>query len=259
MLEFDEKTALFLEQAYLGADFHRRRQVSFDALAIKPGDTIVDIGCGNGLLTVDLARAVGPVGRVIGVDPSEAMRAPARDRCAEFDRVSIRKGTATDLPIEDNSCDSAVSVQVFEYLEDIPAALSEIRRVLRDGGRLVIGDMHFGTLVWFSDAPERMLRMTQAWDRHLIERALPEHLNGKLVAAGFEVEDVRPLTITDRVLRPDGLAATMLHLLSRYAIQNKLLDAQTVTEWRTEQDALAKAGRFFFSLTHFVTIARKRV
>ena len=73
MLKFDAETTKILDDAYQGADITRRRQASFDALTPIPGETIIDIGCGNGLLTGELARAVGPKGRVIGIDPSECL------------------------------------------------------------------------------------------------------------------------------------------------------------------------------------------
>ena len=77
MLKFDDATTKLLEIAYKGSDISLRRRKAFDALHLAEGDTVVDIGCGNGLLAEEIARAVGATGRVIGIDPSEDMRAPA--------------------------------------------------------------------------------------------------------------------------------------------------------------------------------------
>lgn len=151
MLKFNEETARLMEISYQGADITRRRQASFDALHPIAGNTIADIGCGNGLLTLELARAVGPTGKVFGVDPSRAMREPAIDRCSDFEWVEIVDGTSNKLPFKSGSIDKAVSVQVFEYLDDIAGAISEAHRVLKSGGKLVIGDNHFDSLIWFSD------------------------------------------------------------------------------------------------------------
>ncbi|WP_082643624.1 methyltransferase domain-containing protein [Ruegeria denitrificans] len=73
MLKFDAETTRLLEIAYQGAELTRRRQASFDALRPAPGETILDVGCGNGMLTAELARAVGSDGYVIGIDPSADM------------------------------------------------------------------------------------------------------------------------------------------------------------------------------------------
>jgi SAM-dependent methyltransferase len=257
MLQFDAETARLLEISYQGADVSRRRRASFDALQPKPGEQIVDIGCGNGLLTLELARAVGGEGRVVGLDPSEDMRKPAAERCAAFPCVETMHGTATDMPLEDGSMDGAVSVQVYEYLDDFPAAAKEACRVLRPGGRLIIGDNHWDTLTWYSEDRDRMDRMIEAWDRHLTERCVPAILPPVLAASGFVVEDLVPVPLSDSILKPDGLANMLIVLMERYARDNQLIDDQEAQDWAAEQRALAEAGRFFFSLTHFVISARK--
>lgn len=257
MLKFDKETTRLLETVYQGADITRRRQASFDALRPVAGETIVDIGCGNGLLTLELARGVGPNGKVIGVDPSEEMRKPALGRCGDFDWVEITDGTAIRLPLEPCSVDKAVSVQVFEYLDDLPAAVGEAHRVLKPGGRLVIGDIHFDSLVWFSEQADRMNRMLASWDQHFTERGVPALLPPILRDAGFTLEDIQPLTICDYTLKPDGLAIMMMQLMARYATDNGHVPAQDAQAWLDEQYTLAEKGRFFFSLTHFVVSARK--
>ncbi|MCT8160218.1 methyltransferase domain-containing protein [Pseudoruegeria sp. SHC-113] len=257
MIEFDAETTRLLDSVYQGADVTRRRRGGFDALQPGPGETIVDIGCGNGLLSLELGRAVGPVGRVIGVDPSSDMRKSASNRCAEHPWVDIRHGTAEEIPVETGAADKAVSVQVYEYLADIPAALEEAHRILKPGGRLVIGDIHFDSLAWHSDAPERMARMITAWDRHFVERRVPALLPPLLRDAGFEVEQTIPVPVCDTQLRPDGLANMMIILMQRFAENEGLIPAQEARDWALEQRQLAESGRFFFSLTHFVTRARK--
>ena len=256
MLQFDAETTRLLEAAYLGADFSRRRRASFDALSPAPGETILDIGCGNGMLTAELARAVGEAGRVMGIDPSAEMRAAGEARCSDLPQVSMQHGSADALGVADGSADKAVSLQVFEYLSDIPAALAEVRRALRPGGRLVLGDMHFGTLVWSSDNPDRMARMCASWDHHLEDPATPEKLPRRLRDAGFEVEAVRPLTFLDHRLAPDGLAAMMLILMERYAVAKDHFSAEEAAAWAAEQRQRAADGRFFFSMTHVVISAR---
>ena len=257
MLKFDSETTKLLDIAYQGADVTRRRRLSFDALDPKPGETILDLGSGNGLLSAELARAVGSKGRVIGVDPSTDMTAAARARCDEFDWVDFREGSAYSLPLDDNSVDKAVSVQVFEYLEDIPKAVQEAFRVLASGGRLVVSDIHFDSLVWFTDDKARMDRMITAWDDHFVEREVPAILPPILRQVGFEVEAVNSVTLTDFDLKPDGLAMMMMRLMENFAIQTKLMPEDEAIAWRAEQEMLAAEGRFFFSVAQFAVTARK--
>jgi SAM-dependent methyltransferase len=257
MLKFDADTARFLELTYHGADFTRRRQASFDAIDPGPGETVLDIGCGNGMLCAELARAVGETGTVLGIDPSADMRRAAQERCREYAQVEILAGSAAALPVTDAVADKALSVQVFEYLEDLNGASQDAFRALRSGGLLAVGGMHFDTLAWFSDDPARMDRMIKAWDQHVQIRDSPAQLPSALRQAGFDVETVRPLTICDHRLKPDGLAAMMMRLMRRYAVDNGHVTESEAQAWFDEQECLAIDGRFFFSLTHFVVLARK--
>lgn len=257
MLQFDAETTRLLDMGYQGADIMRRRRLSFDALSPRPSETILDIGSGNGLLSAELARAVGPNGRVVGVDPSQDMRQSAIQRCGEFDWVSFMDGSVYDLPVETASVDKAVSVQVFEYLDDLPLAISEAARVLRIGGRLVISDIHFDSWIWHSDDQDRMTRMIRCWDEHFVERRVPALLPPIMRDAGCLVEDIRSVTITDHDLRPDGLARMMLTLMESFSTQNGLVPSEEAEAWRMEQEELARQGRFFFSITQFAVVARK--
>lgn len=257
MLKFDAETTRILDMAYQGADFTARRRASFDAVRPAPGETILDIGCGNGMLTAELARAVGASGRVIGVDPSPDMLAAGKERCEGYACVEFRSGFAGDIPVEDGLADKAVSVQVFEYIDDISTSLDEMFRCVKPGGRVVISDLHFGTLVWVSDDQERMSRMQESWDQHFASGLVPEKLPGLIRDRGHVVDDVVPITLTDHHLKPDGMALMMMHLMKQFAVSSGHFDADTAQAWFDEQYSLARAGRFFFSMSQFVVVATK--
>lgn len=257
MLQFDADTARILDDGYQGSDVARRRLANLKALSPKPGDRIADIGAGTGLLALDLARAVGGSGDVVAIDPSAEMRAAAAARCAERKNVQILEGTADALPLEDGRLDGAVSLQVFEYLENVPTALAEINRVLRRGGRLVIGDLHWDSHVWHADDRQRMDRILSIWNQHVVEPRIPALLPPMLRQAGFEVEAVTSELCHDVEFRGDGLARMMVHLIRAYCRQTGLADAEEVDAWIAEQDRMAAEGRFFFGITHYVIAARK--
>ncbi|MEX0305254.1 MAG: methyltransferase domain-containing protein [Leisingera sp.] len=257
MLNFDEETTRLLEDAYQGADVSQRRRATFDALAPEPGEHILDIGCGNGLLTLELSRAVGADGHVAGLDASPQMLAAAHQRINGRANVTLVEGDAARLPFDEASFDKAAALQVFEYLTDRRPALRALHKVLKPGGLLAAGDIHWDTLAWHSDNTRRMERMLEAWGRHMAERALPAVLPSELLTCGFRPEAMIPVPVCDTKLRPDGLAAMMIQLIRAFAVNMGAADEDDAAAWAQEQQELADEGRFFMSLTHFVCTARR--
>ncbi|MBW4707136.1 methyltransferase domain-containing protein [Roseobacter sp. YSTF-M11] len=257
MLEFDEKTTKLLEIAYKGGDVSLRRRKAFDALHLSEGDFVVDIGCGNGLLTEEIARAVGSSGQVIGIDPSDDMRTAASLRCSAFQTTEIVNGSADALPLKDGEVDKVVAVQVLEYLPDIPTAIAQVHRVLTTGGRFVAVDTGCKTLDWFSEDEDRMRRVQEAWDHHYVEPRVAALWPRLVRNAGFVAVEVKPFTFADVTLRPDGVAFMLLHLMSSYASENGHMSSKETKAWFDEQIDLAQQGRFFFSLTYYQMSAIK--
>ena len=113
---------------------------------LPPGATVVDIGSGAGMDLLLAARHVGPRGRAIGVDMTEAMRDRARRGAAAcgLTQVEIREGEATALPVDTGSVDVVISNGVLNLVAEKAAAIAEIRRVLKPGGRVQIADIVLG-------------------------------------------------------------------------------------------------------------------
>ena len=101
--------------------------------------------------------------------------------------------------------------------------------------------------------------MMTCWDDHLAERCVPALLPHLLAHSGFRLEGLKTVTLTDQVLKPDGLAFVMMQLMTAFARDRGEIPESEITAWAAEQEDLARAGRFFFSLTQFITIASKQV
>ena len=119
------------------------RQAGLDMLALAPGERVLEIGYGTGHSLVEIANAVGPQGRVFGIDLSEGMCAQAHDRLAKQHlaaTVELSCGDATHLPYADGSMDAVFMSFTLELFDtpEIPAVLAECRRVLRGGGRICV-------------------------------------------------------------------------------------------------------------------------
>ncbi len=111
--------------------------------ALRPGEHVVDVGCGAGIDSLIAASMVGPGGRVIGVDMTPAMLAKAEHSALEvgLEQVTFRQGYAEALPIPENWADVIISNGVLNLFPDKSAALREMARVLKPDGRLQIGDI----------------------------------------------------------------------------------------------------------------------
>lgn len=111
--------------------------------ALLPGEHVVDVGCGAGLDSLIAAQMVGAEGHVIGVDMTPAMLAKARASASETAsaNVTFHEGYAEALPVVDGWADVVISNGVLNLVPDKAAALAEMARVLRPGGRLQIGDI----------------------------------------------------------------------------------------------------------------------
>src|SRR5215217_5201099 len=97
-MQFDGAAARRLEAAYLTPDVVAQRCTQLRILEPRPGERIVDVGCGTGLFVADLAQIAGPDGRVLGVDISPDVLALARRRCADWPWVACEQGDAAAIP-----------------------------------------------------------------------------------------------------------------------------------------------------------------
>ncbi len=254
-IEFDEAAARVLEAAYLTTDVVEQRCAVLRSLGLEPGQHVLDIGCGPGLLVRDLAGSVGEGGRGCGLDLSDAMLGMARRRCADQAWVSFDQGDAMKLPYEDAAFDAVVSTQVYEYVADIPGALAEIRRVLRPGGRVAILDTDYGSLVVHTDDEPRLARILDAWDEHFVHRDLPRFLGPALREAGFRLRQRSAIPMFNPEYQPNAFSFHLTMFIAGFSGGRRDATQEDAQGWLAELQDLGRQGRYFFSLNRYLFVA----
>jgi len=257
MLQFDEAGARRLEAVYTTPDVVGQRREVRRMLALRAGEHVVDIGAGPGLLAVEMAAEVGPDGRVHAVEPSESMRAlaAARARPPGSAPVETADGSANELPLPGASVDVAVSTQVLEYVADVSGALAEVHRVLRPGGRVLVLDTDWDSIVWHSRDEARTARILTAWDEHLVDPHLPRTLAPALRAAGFRAVRAEVLPVLNVGYDPNTYSATSASTIAEYVTGRAGITAADVQAWLDDIASLADAA--FFSLNRYAFLATK--
>jgi len=257
VLRFDDEQARAIETVYSTADVVAQRRAVLEALALRPGERVLDIGVGPGYLACQMAEVVGAGGLVRGVDPSPSMLAIAGRRRpgAGAAPVELADGDATALPFPDASFDAAVSTQVYEYVADMPAALAEARRVLAPGGRLLVLDTDWDSVVWRSGDDARMARVLEAWDAHLVHRDLPRRLPSLLQAAGFTLAHADVVSILNIGYERETYSGGMLEVIARFVAGRGGLSPAEAEAWAA--DLRGMGPDYFFSLGRFLFVATR--
>lgn len=233
---------------------------------LRPGMRLLDVGCGPGTITVDLARRVAP-GEVLGIDPSAAVLDLARGEAAGASNVGFEQADVMALPFADDSFDVVHAHQVLQHLGDPVGALREMRRVTRPGGLVAVRDSDYAAMTWFpaSDGLDEWLELYhEVTAANGAEADAGRRLYSWVLAAGFDPADVVPGADTWCYATPEerawwsGLWAERVTSsdFARQAVEHGLADdvaleslAEAWRAWGTAEDA-------WFAILHGQVLAR---
>jgi ubiquinone/menaquinone biosynthesis C-methylase UbiE len=208
----------------IGNQLNHVKQRSYALMQIKSGHKVLDLGCGPGTDTIPLAPLVGANGQVIGADYDESMIAEAEQRAEKAGVntwVRHKCVDAMSLPFETNYFDSCRSERLFQHLPNPAQALSEMTRVTKSGGWVVVLDTDWGSLSTDTDETDIERRLA----RFLAESSLHNGYSGRKLF---------------RLVKQQNLSDISLEVFP-VAFPNYALARQATQAERIEQEAL-KAG-----------------
>lgn len=256
-LHFDEREATRLDRQYAAQTIVEQRRRTLEALALRSGEATLDIGCGPGYLTLEMAQAVGPNGRVHGIDISAPMLEIARKRCDAYPWVTLHEADAHHIPLADTSVDASASVQVYLFAPILAPVLAELFRVLRPGGRAVIVDTDWDSVVWHSSDAARMERFINIYKRRYTNAQVARLVPGALRGAGFRIDHAAAIPIVELSCDEGSYSAGPFKELPRFVAGKDGVTEADAQAWSRDQSELDVGGRYFFSLNRFLFVARK--
>ena len=253
----------YVDAAYLdtvqGLLFDLKR-LTYDRMHLQAGYKVLDAGCGPGTDTIPLAPLVGPSGRVIGVDHDADMVCEAQRRALEAgvaDWVTHEQADVTALPYPAACYDACRSERLFEHLHDPVKALSEMSRVTRSDGWVVVLDADWGTLsidVSDVDAERR-------WARFLADHLLDNGYSGRQLYRLFKGQRLADVSVQVRgVPFTDYAVAREVMLMDRCdrdAVASGVVSAQDLQRLHARWEQADADGAFFASVSMVLVSGRK--
>jgi len=233
----------------------RLRDWAMDRLAPAPGETAVDVGCGTGTEVRRFAGLVGQIGRAVGVEPHEGLRAVAEERSAGT-TAQYLDGDATALPFDDGTVDVLRCERVWQHLDDPEQAAREVARVLAPGGRAAILDSDWATWIANPADPEFWRRFNDAFCARMANPFAGRLVRGQLWAAGLTVDDdvgSAALVMPDDVVRNPALFRASAAL----AIEEGVLTEDEVEVQERVMVEAVERGDAFLSVTMYAFIGRR--
>jgi arsenite methyltransferase len=246
---YNAEMAVQQERMARTKDMVRQRSEHMRVLSPKPSEHILELGSGNGIFARELVEYVGSDGHVIGLDSSEAILEMARHVCPDGEFVV---GDAQDLPFEDATFDAIVAAQLFCFLGDVDRALKEASRVLKPGGRIVILDTDWDTLIWRNGNPDLMVRMLAAYKAVYVDAHLPRSLRQRLVQTGFSNIEIDSFVVLNTNFGDDTYAKQTAGFAISIMGDSLEFTAKEQASWLEDQERLDKDGGFFFSLNRYL-------
>jgi ubiquinone/menaquinone biosynthesis C-methylase UbiE len=238
--------------------FKECKRRSYEKLAIRPGASVLEIGCGNGVDATILAGLAGPGGRVAGLDVSSTMLASARSRaCAGSPSPEYLLCDAAKLAFSDNSFDAARADRVLQHTGDPAAVVGEMARVTRPGGRVVVFEPDWETFVLSPGEREITRKILNSWCDRIPSGWAGRSLSAAFTAAGLDGIEVAPASLVITSL-PLARRIFDLETTASLTVGDCIVSSREAEEWAEGMERADRAGQFFSSLTFYLVAGTKQ-
>jgi SAM-dependent methyltransferase len=159
------------------------------AALLRPGMSVLDVGCGTGAITADIARAVGPHGRVLGLDRDDSLLAVARQEYSTIPNLTFVTGEILTFA-QDDRFDVVTAARTLQWISSPDAAIGRMRDAAAHGGRIVVLDYNHEHNSWDPELPDEFRRFYEAflqWRRaNGWDNRMADHLAELFRARGIE-------------------------------------------------------------------------
>ncbi len=244
----------FMDEVQKLPSIQASKRLMLKRMALAPGEAVLEVGCGPGIDVFDLVELLGPAGRLVGLDASEVMIAEARRRVKELNfPITFEVGEAQALPFSDGTFDVCRAARLLEHLTDAGRGLAEMARVTRPGGRIVVFDIDWDTLI--IDHPDKKTTRTIALSysdsirNGWIGRQLPRLFKEQ----HLEVRSIDPVQVFPHYALAEVFLRSHLAVLQTKGT----LSAGQVAQWWEYLQRADERGSLLISFTAFIVTGAK--
>ncbi|WP_370675388.1 methyltransferase domain-containing protein [Pleomorphomonas sp. PLEO] len=244
------------------AHFH---EMLVELCEIKSGNYVLDLGCGTGRSLAAMLDAVGDGGKVVGLDQMAQPLAEVASRFARDindKRLELVQADVLAAPFHDGQFDAVLCQNVIECVNEREALVTEAKRLLKPGGRLLLGHHDFDGIILASEDRDMTRRLVhgfadhkQAW-QDAVEGRMGRLLPGLVTNAGFASVNIEARLFVDFDLSPGTYAGDYIRWLVDLAPDLGISD-EDVSHWASRLTADVAQGRFFFALPWIGAVCRK--
>ena len=244
----------FMDEAQKPPGIQASKRLMAERLALAPGEAVLEVGCGPGTDLFDLIEIVGPTGRLVGIDASAVMIAEARRRAQALNvPITFEVGDVQALPFPDGAFDVCRAARLLEHLPDAGRALTEMVRVTRSGGRILVFDFDWDTLIIDHPDKETTRTIVQSYSDSIrngwIGRQLPRLFQEQHLA----VRSFDPVQVFVHYPLAELSFGSHLTLLQT----NGTLSAARAQQWWEYLQYANEHGTLLISFTTFIIVGSK--